>query len=185
MSTAGDKLTQGPLNEGSLGFWGNLRLIRPAAWTVAVILFLGMPALFWGVVYPNSKPDEMAKMPLAVQWCLPFLAGAILMALVLLIGFVYVDAKRRGMRYVMWTLLAIFIPNSIGIILYFLLRDPLPTPCPKCGFMARGVFTFCPNCGVELMRVCKVCHRKLEPGWVNCAYCGAPTGAQARPGGQG
>jgi hypothetical protein len=185
MSTTGEKLMQGPLHEGSLGFWGNLKMIRPAAWAVAIILFLGMPALFLFIVYPNAHPDEMAKMPEVVRWCLPFLTGALLMAYVLLIGFVYVDAKRRGMRYVMWTLLAVFIPNAIGIILYFLMRDALPTPCPKCGFMTRGPFTFCPSCGTELMRACKVCHKKLEPGWVNCAYCGAPTGAQARLGGQG
>jgi hypothetical protein len=178
MSTTGEKLTQRPLNEGSLGFWGNLRLIRPAAWTIAVILFFGMPALFLFVVYPSAHPDEMAKLPETARICLPFLAGAVLMAYVLLIGFVYVDAKRRGMRHVMWMLLATFIPNAIGIILYFLLRDPLPTPCPKCGVSARGAFTFCPSCGTELMRSCKVCHKKLETGWVNCAYCGAPTGVQ-------
>jgi hypothetical protein len=180
MSTTGEKLTQGPLHEGSLGFWGNLKMIRPAAWTVAVILFLGMPPLFWFVVFPNAHPDEMEKLPEFAKLCLPILMGAVLMAYVLLIGFVYVDSKRRGMRHVMWTLLAIFIPNAIGIILYFLMRDALPTPCPKCGFMTRGPFTFCPSCGTELMKACKVCHRKLEPGWVNCAYCGAPTGAQGQ-----
>jgi len=181
MSTAGEKLTQSPLQERSLGFWGNLKLIRPAAWTVAVILFLGMQALFHFVIWPNADPNEMAKMPVALKWFLPFLPATVLMALVLLMGFVYVDAKRRGMRYVMWTLLAIFIPYAIGIIIYFLLRDPLPTPCPKCGTTARGTFTFCPSCGAELMRACKVCRKKLEPGWVNCAYCGTPTGAQGRP----
>jgi hypothetical protein len=183
MSSTGERLTQGPLHEGSLGFWGNLKMIRPAAWTIAVILFLGLPALFFVFVYPNADTHEMARMPDAAKICLPFLAGAVAAAYVLLIGFVYVDSKRRGMRYVMWTLLAIFIPNAIGIILYFLLRDALPTPCPKCGFMTRGPFTFCPSCGTELMKACKVCHRKLEPGWVNCAYCGAPTGAQRLAGG--
>jgi hypothetical protein len=180
MSTTGEKLTQGPLHEGSLGFWGNLKLIRPAAWVVSLILLFGSPAIAFYVIYPHTHPDDMAKMPEPVQYCLPFFVGAVLAAYVLLIGFVYVDAKRRGMRQVMWTLLAIFIPNAIGVILYFLLRDPLPTACPKCGVMARGAFTFCPSCGTELMRACKVCHKKLEPGWVNCAYCGAPTGVQGQ-----
>jgi RNA polymerase subunit RPABC4/transcription elongation factor Spt4 len=180
MSSAGDKLTQGPLQEGSLGFWGSLKIIRPAPWTIAVILFFGMQVLFHFVVWPESDPNEMAKMPEALKWILPALAGAVLAAWVLLVGFVYVDAKRRGMRQVMWTLLAIFIPNAIGIILYFLLRDPLPSPCPKCNRLVPRAFSFCPNCGTELMRVCKACHRKLEPGWVNCAYCGTPTGAAAQ-----
>jgi hypothetical protein len=180
MSTTGEKLTQSPLNDGTLGFWGNLKLIRPVAWVVSILLFVGIPPLFYFVVYPSAHPDEMEKMPEVLRICLPFVVGAILLTYVLLIGFVYVDAKRRGMRYVMWTLLAIFIMNGIGIILYFLMRDPLPTPCPKCGFMARSAFTFCPSCGGELMRTCKACHRKLERGWVNCAYCGTPTGAQAQ-----
>jgi hypothetical protein len=180
MSTTGEKLTQSPLNEGTLGFWGNLKLIRPAAWVVAIIALVGMPLLLFFVAYPGADPNEMARTPELLRVVGPFFGGAVLMTYVLLIGFVYVDAKRRGMRYVMWTLLAIFIMNGIGIILYFLMRDPLPTPCPKCGFMARSAFTFCPSCGGELMRTCKECHRKLERGWVNCAYCGTPTGAQAQ-----
>jgi hypothetical protein len=180
MSSAGDKLTQGPLQEGSLGFWGSLKMIRPAAWTIAVIIFFGMQLLFHFAIWPNSDPNEMARMPEIAKWCLPILAGGVLTVFTLLVGFVYVDAKRRGMRYVMWTLLAIFIPNMIGIILYFLLRDPMPTPCPKCGMLVRSAFAFCPRCGTELLRACKACHRKLEPGWLNCAYCGTPTGAQAQ-----
>src|SRR5215213_7903850 len=51
----------------------------------------------------------------------------------LLAGYVYNDARRRGMRHVMWTLLAIFVPNAIGFILYFIMRDPLQNPCSSCG----------------------------------------------------
>ena len=43
-------------------------------------------------------------------------------------GFIYADAKRRRMRHVMWAWLAL-VPYFIGVILYFILRDPLPTPC--------------------------------------------------------
>jgi hypothetical protein len=52
---------------------------------------------------------------------------------VLLNGYVYADAKRRGMRYVMWTWPAILIPNAIGVILYFVLRDPLLVNCTQWG----------------------------------------------------
>jgi hypothetical protein len=96
-----------------------------------------------------------------------------------LIGFVNGDAKRRRMRYVMWTLLAIFIPNFIGIILYFLLRDPLPQPCGACGKTADGSFSFCPHCGARLGLSCAQCHRPVEAGWVNCAYCGTKLQAPA------
>ena len=161
------------------GFWRNVGLIRPAAWVVATLLFLGMQAVFWLAIWPNAHPDEMEKLPDVAKFCLPLLAGAFLACYALLIGFVYVDAKRRGMRYVMWTLLATFIGNGIGIILYFLMRDPMPTPCPKCSRLAAQSFTFCPSCGEELMRTCKVCHKKLGAGWSNCAYCGTSLAGQA------
>jgi hypothetical protein len=169
----------------ALGFWGNLGLIRPVAWVIAVTLFVGLQFLFWFVVWPNSHPDEMANMSFGLKVFLPLLASTVCFVWVLLVGFIYVDAKRRGMRYVMWTLLAIFIPNTIGIILYFIMRDPMPTPCPKCGKLSAQSFTFCPHCGSELMRTCRVCHKKLGPGWSNCAYCGTPvtgqTGSPAPP----
>ena len=63
----------------------------------------------------------------------------------------------------MWTLLAIFIKTYIGIILYFLLRDPLPTPCPKCGLSGSRRFFLLPEMrhGDYCAHV-DMCHKKLE-----------------------
>lgn len=183
MNTFNERVPGDPVSGVSVasagGFWANVKLIRPAAWVVAFALFFGMQAIFWLVIWPQAHPDEMEKLSDVGKICLPILAGAFLAIYVLLIGFVYVDAKRRGMRYVMWTLLATFIGNGIGIILYFLMRDPMPTPCPKCSRLSAQSFTFCPSCGAELMRTCKVCHRKLGAGWSNCAYCGTSLTGQA------
>jgi RNA polymerase subunit RPABC4/transcription elongation factor Spt4 len=99
--------------------------------------------------------------------------GLLLGILVLLIGYINADARRRGMRYVMWTLLAIFIPNSIGVILYFVLRDPLLVPCAKCGAQVRSGFAFCPQCGSGLSTGCPACKRAVDPDWQRCPYCGA------------
>ena len=190
MSTLNEKLTGSPMGDGkqNAGFSGNLRMIRPAAWAVAMTIFVGMQLLFWFVVLQVEHPD-LSNAPETVQRLfamtgvrlfLSFLPGLILASLVLLIGFVYVDAKRRRMRYIMWTLLSIFIPNLIGVILYFILRDPLPMPCPKCGYLATANMSFCPLCSTELLRNCRVCHKKIDMGWSNCAYCGAPVGAQVQ-----
>jgi RNA polymerase subunit RPABC4/transcription elongation factor Spt4 len=92
---------------------------------------------------------------------------------VLLIGYVNADARRRGMRYVMWTLLAIFIPNAIGIIVYFILREPILRPCPNCSQIVKPGYAFCPHCGCNLAPACPNCRRAVEPGWKNCAACGA------------
>lgn len=174
----GSSRTESGMEQLPQGFWGNLRSIRPVAWVTALVLFFGMQALFWFVIWPQSHPEDLAKLTDFGKICLPLVASSVLAIYVLLIGFIHVDAKRRGMRYVMWTLLAIFIPNAIGIILYFVMRDPMPTPCPKCNRLSAQSFTFCPSCGSELMRTCRVCHKKLGQGWSNCAYCGTPTTGQ-------
>jgi hypothetical protein len=161
---------------GTGGFWANVGIVRPWVKAAAAVAFVGMEILMWALAFQSP---ENHKLSLPLEIFLSTLAAAVMAALVLFYGYIYADAKRRGMRAGMWTLLAAFIPYLIGVILYFLLRDPLPAPCPKCGQFARGSFTFCPNCGCELLRVCRVCRKKLEPGWANCAYCGTPLAAMS------
>ena len=177
MSTLQERFTQAPENQPS-GFPRNLAIIRPVAWVIALAALAGIEYLLWGVGFPHDR--NASSWPLAGRLALSCGAGLVVLADILLIGYVYADAKRRGMRHVMWTLLAIFIPDAIGIILYFLLREPLPSPCPRCGHLARGSFSFCPRCGSDLLHTCHACHRKIEPGWTNCAHCGAPVQSQPR-----
>jgi len=146
-----------------------LQVVPLPAKVIAVIATLGaaLPVRFFGL----SQDPKMARWE---PWqkdlfCLIFL---IVFFYILLIGYVCGDAKRRGMRQVLWTLLAIFIPNGIGIILYFILRDPLPTPCPVCRAPVRAGFAYCPKCATPIKRACDGCGRALETDWVACAYCG-------------
>lgn len=94
--------------------------------------------------------------------------------LILLVGYIYGDARRRGMRPVLWALLAFFIPNAIGIILYFILREPLLVNCPKCGAGTKSAFPFCPSCGSSLADTCPSCRSAIESGWSHCPRCGTP-----------
>ena len=98
----------------------------------------------------------------------------------LLVGYVFGDARRRGMNHVLWTLLAIFIPNAIGVILYFILRDPIPVPCPSCGALARKGHAYCAGCGTAVRVACPQCRQPVEPGWRNCARCGAGLAGSSR-----
>ena len=96
----------------------------------------------------------------------------VLVAWVVLIGYIYGDAKRRQMRHVMWTLLAIFVPHAIGMIFYFILRDPPPKTCPGCGHVEKARFPFCPHCGTLMQPTCPECDKPVESTWANCASCG-------------
>jgi RNA polymerase subunit RPABC4/transcription elongation factor Spt4 len=151
-------------------FREELDLVPRTAWAIAVCAWLGIFLMM--MLLPFRLDPEGRTWPLAAKLVLSALPSTVLFALVLLIGYVHMDAKRRGMRYILWTLLAIFIPNAIGIILYFILRDPLLVPCPHCGAAVRQGFAFCPNCGTALARACPQCRRAIEPGWSHCPNCG-------------
>jgi predicted RNA-binding Zn-ribbon protein involved in translation (DUF1610 family) len=156
-------------------FSQEMKVIPRAAWVIAVVSYLVSIA---GVLYlfiPNDP--NFIGWP---GWVLPVFAGVIPLffsAYVLLVGYVYGDARRRGMRYVMWTLLAFFIPNAIGVILYFILREPLLVACRSCGTQVRQGFAFCWKCGTALAHACPECRSAVEPGWSHCAKCGAKLAA--------
>lgn len=151
-------------------FREELRVIPRRAKVIAALIAIGMAVLMSFLV---NLPTEGEPMPLEGKVILPILGAAVGFVLVMLIGYVYGDAKRRGMRYVMWTLLAIFVPDGIGIILYFILRDPLPTHCTACGTALKAHFAFCPHCGAALHPACPQCGKAVEPQWSHCGYCGA------------
>jgi predicted RNA-binding Zn-ribbon protein involved in translation (DUF1610 family) len=148
-----------------------MELIPRTAWMVANCVWLGFFLLM--MLVPLRLDPKARYWPLAGKLAMAVLPGVPLFIVVLLIGYVYADARRRGMRYVLWTLLATFIPNAIGIILYFILRDPLPIACSHCGAPLRPGHAFCPKCGAALAHVCPQCRRPVEPGWSHCANCGA------------
>ena len=110
--------------------------------------------------------------PIGFRIPLGILIAALLFTFGFLVSYVYGDSKRRGMRHVLWTLIVMFVPNALGFIAYFILRDPLLQPCPACGATARRDFAFCPQCGSPLPRVCPGCRRPVEPIWSHCAHCG-------------
>jgi hypothetical protein len=149
------------------------RGIPTSAWVIAITtsLIVSVPVF----VFAIPSDPKMSHWPIAAKICFSFGLLLTIGAYVLLVGYIYGDAKRRGMRYVMWTLLAIFIPNAIGIILYFILRDPLPTPCPGCGASVKRSFIFCPHCATALRPTCPHCGHAVERSWSHCPNCGAAT----------
>jgi RNA polymerase subunit RPABC4/transcription elongation factor Spt4 len=143
------------------------RVIPFGGWVAAGIVFL-LGFLFFNAVFFHAAN----RAPLPLRMIVPVLMPLAMAGYTLLIGYVYGDARRRGMRYVMWTLLAIFLFNGIGIILYFILREPLQVYCSRCGAGVQPSHAFCPRCGVGVQPACQACHRIIQPGWTHCAWCG-------------
>jgi hypothetical protein len=75
--------------------------------------------------------------------------GCLFAALILALGYVYGDARRRNMPPVLWTLVAFLVPNLLGFLLYFVLRKPIATPCPQCGQPISADQRFCSWCGYQ------------------------------------
>ena len=149
-------------------------LIPGVAFVVAGVVYLAYVTLMAFVWLAGPIVEGDAIPAILWGWFLVTAAlGVLMVPFILLVGYVWSDAKRRGMNAVLWVLLAIFIPNAIGIILYFILRDPLSVPCPSCGTPAGKDQAFCAGCGAAVRRGCPQCRRPVQEGWTHCAGCGA------------
>ncbi|MBZ5591244.1 MAG: zinc ribbon domain-containing protein [Acidobacteriia bacterium] len=150
-------------------FMEALRIVPRVAWLIGALAYLGLGAFS---IYVSHHDPNMREWPSWGRALFFGLMPLLVIPYVALVGYVYADARRRGMRYVVWMLLAIFIPNALGIILYFVLRDPLMSPCPQCATLVKHGFAFCPKCGTAVARACPQCRRAVEPDWSHCAACG-------------
>ena len=91
----------------------------------------------------------------------------------ILIGiWIYKDAKKREMDAVLWTLLALFLPSYIGVIVYFASRSKEKLyVCPQCGSDIRGNYSACPICALQFKRQCTSCGLICDEKWNNCPRC--------------
>jgi RNA polymerase subunit RPABC4/transcription elongation factor Spt4 len=150
-------------------FSDELRLIPRWAWALAGIGFVAAHIVFDFVMASDPKAP-----PLWGRVLMAFGAGSVLGCYLLLIGYINRDAGRRGMSRLAWTLLAAFVPNGLGIILYFILRQALPNLCQKCSSRVQAGYSYCPHCGESLTPQCPHCHHALHSGDSFCPYCGKP-----------
>ena len=110
---------------------------------------------------------------------LVMLVVAVLSAFILFYGYIWADAKRRGMSSVLWLLVSLLVPYLIGAILYFVVREPLPLNCPKCGRTVNPHFNFCPGCQFNLRPNCPQCRRTVRAGDHFCPNCGGSLQTEA------
>jgi RNA polymerase subunit RPABC4/transcription elongation factor Spt4 len=154
-------------NESRVTLSSEISIVPGWAWVLAGIAFVSLQYGFNVIVAREHDAPPAWARPL-----LGLLMGILLAAYFLFIGYVNRDSKRRGMPRILWTFVAALIPNALGIILYFVLRQPLRSTCPQCGNSVQSGFNFCPQCNYKLGPGCPQCHRVVSLADVYCPYCG-------------
>jgi RNA polymerase subunit RPABC4/transcription elongation factor Spt4 len=154
-------------NQTPLRFKGEILVISRWVFFLATLVFLTGAVLFVVVVGRDHNAPR-----LAVRELLGVVVGTVLACYVVLIGYINRDAGQRGMSRLLWTLVAIFVPNGLGIVIYFVLRKPRTAKCPQCESEVEPGFSFCPRCGYHLKPVCPHCQRGVNSGDKFCPYCG-------------
>ena len=149
-----------------------------ARWT-AVLVALAFAALMAGIFLVPVAANEPKALVFVLPVFLASLMGAVALGtFVLLVGYVFGDAKRRGMNHVLWTLLADLHPErDRGHPVLHPARARSPS-LPRCGAMARKGHAYCAGCGTAVRVACPQCRQPVEPGWRNCARCGAALAAR-------
>jgi len=170
----------------NLRFWQEFRIIP--RWLMALVAVLYVTALVIAITVnlasvhsPNGNemfPWELRDNPALASLALAgivTLMSLFMASLIFMIAYVNRDASRRGMNAGVWTLLVlIFTPSTLilGFVIYFLMREPLPYPCPQCANIVGARFNFCPNCKCNLHPSCAQCKREVVESDKFCPYCG-------------
>jgi hypothetical protein len=169
----------------SLSFWNEFKLIP--RWVIGLVVVLFLLAQGIAVVinldvfhiqqdHQIFPPDLQSNPVLASLALAALVTGMSLVVATIIFMAVYVnqDAKRRGMNSAVWTLvILILMPGYLvlGFIIYLLMREPLPYPCPKCSAMVGARFNFCPNCKCNLHPACPQCKQEVAETDRFCPYC--------------
>jgi magnesium-transporting ATPase (P-type) len=166
-------------------------------WTCVILSFLAMVIGVavnlhniknGGPIFPDESLRNDAVTSSAGLLGVILVTSIVLSCLLLTLGYVYRDAKRRGMNGALWTLLVLILAPMylfIGLVIYLLVRDPLPYTCPQCAATVSAKFNFCPSCKYNLHPACPQCQQEVSDTDKFCPYCAtelshAPTGASGK-----
>ncbi|HTY62526.1 MAG TPA: zinc ribbon domain-containing protein [Acidobacteriota bacterium] len=146
-----------------------------------VVFFIVSLVLLWSYFvwdYMNrvlifASPHDRHVAVLGVLCSASTMALLFLTAMVGAWFYIYHDAGQRGMNQWLWTLIAIFTPNLLGIIIYLVIRRPLLMECPGCQAKIAPRMVFCPHCGRPFRRRCSACGAMIQQGYQFCGSCGA------------
>lgn len=138
------------------------------AWIAAASAFVGAQLFF------NFFEPATGELSSSLRFMLGATAGVGGGCYLLFIGYLSADAGRRRMSSILWTLVAVLIPYGLGIVLYFLLRQPLSSTCPQCASTVQRGANFCPRCSCKLRPTCPQCQREVGAQDAFCSHCATP-----------
>jgi hypothetical protein len=180
------RLNQLRRRKEKLQFWNEFRIIP--RWVIGMVVVLYVIALGVAITVnmaqqnnPNGNemfPPELRDNPALAQVALVGLVTLVSLffaSFIFMLAYVNRDASRRGMNSALWTILVlIFMPTwgLIGLVIYLLMREPLPYPCPECATTVNARFNFCPNCKCNLHPSCPQCKREVGELDKFCPHCG-------------
>ncbi|HTZ31165.1 MAG TPA: zinc ribbon domain-containing protein [Methylomirabilota bacterium] len=148
-----------------------------ALYVLAIVIGLAVNIHNFQTNGPIFPDETLRNQPVAscALLLLVITAGAIALSIFLfMLGYVYRDAKRRDMNPILWTLLVLILSPAymfIGLIIYLLVREPLPYNCPQCATTVNARFNFCPNCKYNLHPACPQCQREVSDDDKFCPFC--------------
>ncbi len=145
-----------------------LRLIPMWSVALAIALFAAVQATVH--LYLAQHQHNLPPRGFLVFWSVAW--GTVIAVYTVMVGYVTRDAKRRGMNRALWTPLVIFMPGAIGLVLYFLLRQPIVTTCSQCSASIVPGMDFCPQCRFQLAPTCPQCQRTVRITDAFCGNCG-------------
>jgi hypothetical protein len=143
-------------------------------YVVALAIVLIANAITHNSLSPYDIREQNHLVPFALAGIVTLVAIPVSIMLFLL-GYVYRDAKRRGMSAGAWTFLVLALMPAylaLGFIVYFVMREPLPFDCPQCGTKVGARFNYCPNCKYNLHPACPQCKREVLDTDKFCSFCG-------------
>ncbi len=121
------------------------------------------------------------------------IGGYLLFLWLAVLAWVLKDITTRTQNFltIFFFLTFILIGNVPALVIYLLLRpektleegktndlfhasvfDQNVTSCHHCHTLVRSDFKFCPNCSVDLLKLCPDCNYQLNPLWKYCINCG-------------
>jgi hypothetical protein len=174
-----------------LRFWSELKLIPTWLYGLVFFLYLLAQTIAFYVsreemrngnqIFPPEIQDNFGFATLTMFGIVTGVA-VVIAFFIFLVAYVNRDASRRGMNAALWTIVVlVFLPSwgLIGFIIYLLMREPLPYPCPQCGTQVGARFNFCPNCKCNLHPTCGQCKNEVAELDKFCPYCGNDLTKQA------